>query len=117
MTRRVIFPPDDYWTQPPTKRKKFTAMTDTTTPPLGDPENPQTRRAPVDSVLLLQAFHHDDSFAQQVVLKTCDPYSVALQLCGWLLATFRQYGVDTDERLGIWRAVTQAQVGEAEPNA
>jgi hypothetical protein len=80
--------------------------------PIGHPDNPMTRRAPVDSVLLLQALHRDDEQAQQVLLASCDPYSVALQLCGWLLTTFRQFDVKVDERLAIWRAATIAQTEE-----
>jgi hypothetical protein len=82
--------------------------------PIGNPNNPLTKRASVDAILLAQAFHRDDDAAQQVVLKNCDPYSVALQLCGFLFATFRQFDVDIEERLGVWLETTRGQTGEAD---
>jgi hypothetical protein len=82
-------------------------------PPLGSPDNELMKRAPVDAILLAQAFHRDDDAAQQVVLKNCDPHSVALQLCGWLYATLRQFDVDIEDRLGIWLDAVRAQTGEA----
>lgn len=79
------------------------------TAPLGHPENPRTRRAAVDSVLLIQAIHRGDDDAQVAILANCDPFSVAAQLVGFLLATMRQYNVDIDQRLDIWRAATAAE--------
>lgn len=81
--------------------------------PLGHPENPRTSRASLDAVLLAQAVHRGDEAAQVAVLANCDPFSVSAQLAGFLLATMRQYHVDIDERLEVWRAVTAAQAGEA----
>jgi len=80
--------------------------------PYGHPDNDSTRRASLDAVLLAQAVHNFDPVAQFAVLSNCDPYSVAAQLAGFLLATMRQYDVDIDARLDIWRSVTVAQVGE-----
>jgi hypothetical protein len=57
------------------------------TPPLGHPDNPQTKAAPVDALLIARAFRPDgDDHATTIVLKHSDPYSVALQLAGWLRA-------------------------------
>lgn len=84
----------------------------TTAYPLGHPENPRTRIAPLDAVLLAQAVHNEDPAAQVAILANSDPYSVCAQLAGFLLATLRQYEVDIDDRLMVWRAVTAAQVGE-----
>ncbi|PQE01402.1 hypothetical protein CYL16_04785 [Mycobacterium sp. EPG1] len=83
--------------------------------PIGHPENPATKRASVDSILLAQAFYRDDDQGVETILKHCDPYSVALNLCGFIYATFRQFDVDTEERLDIWLAETRKQIGE--PNA
>ncbi|WP_024445635.1 hypothetical protein [Mycolicibacterium iranicum] len=85
-----------------------------TTPPVGDPNNPMTKRASVDAVMLAQAFYRDDDAAVEAILKHCDPHSVALQLCGFLYATFRQFDVDTEERLNIWLTETKKQIGEAD---
>ncbi|MBZ4620988.1 hypothetical protein [Mycobacterium avium] len=82
--------------------------------PLGHPDNELTKRASVDAVMLAQAFYRDDDQGVQVILKNCDPYSVALQLCGFLFATFRQFDVDPEERFRIWLAETQRQTGESE---
>lgn len=81
--------------------------------PLGHPGNPRTRRAPLDAVLLAQAVHRGDDDAQIAILANSDPFSISAQLAGFLLATMRQYDVDIDERLEVWRAVTAAQTGEA----
>jgi hypothetical protein len=81
---------------------------------LGHPDNERTRRAPVDAVLLAQAFYRDDDAATKVLLDNCDPYSVALQLCGWLFTTFDQFDVNTEERLNIWLDAGRRQVGEDE---
>ncbi|MDX1890120.1 hypothetical protein [Mycolicibacterium sp. 050158] len=108
-TRRVIFPEPGFWTrnQPP----KGITMTN---PPIGNPDNPLTKRASVDAVLLAQAFLRDDDTGAGVIMKNSDPYSVALQLCGFLFATFRQFDVDPEERLAIWLDATREQTGEAE---
>lgn len=84
----------------------------TGTTPLGHPDNPRTRRAPIDAVMLTQALHRDDEAAQQVILGEGDPYSIALQLAGLLLTTFRHFAVDVDGQLGIWLATTTEQCGE-----
>ena len=81
--------------------------------PLGHPGNPRTRRAPLDAVLLAQAVHRGDDDAQIAILANSDPFSISAQLAGFLLSTMRQYDVDIDERLEVWRAVTAAQTGEA----
>lgn len=83
-----------------------------TTPPMGHPDNPVTARASVDAVMLAQAFYRDDDAAVDAILKHCDAHSVALQLCGFLYATFRQFSVDTEERLNIWLTETKRQTGE-----
>lgn len=83
-----------------------------TYPPIGHPDNEKTKRASVDSVMLAQAFYRDDDEAVQAILKHCDPHSVALNLCGFIYATFRQFDVDTEERLDIWLAETKKQIGE-----
>lgn len=82
--------------------------------PLGHPDNELTKRASVDAVMLTQALHRGDDQGMQVILKNCDPYSVALQLCGFLLATLRQLDVDTEEHLTLWLTETQSQTGECE---
>lgn len=79
---------------------------------IGHPDDPLTKRAAVDAVLLAQSFHRDDDPAVQAILNNCDPYSVALQLCGFLYATLRHCGADVEERLGIWLAATRQQLGE-----
>jgi hypothetical protein len=79
---------------------------------LGHPDNERTRRAPVDAVLIAQAFHRDDDAALSVLFENCDPYSVALQLCGWLYATLRQFDIDIEDRLGIWLEAALREVGE-----
>lgn len=85
-----------------------------TTPyPLGHPKNERTRRRALDAVLLTQAVQRGDEDAQIAILANCDPFSIATQLAGFLLSTMRQYDVDIDQRLGIWRAVTAAEAGEA----
>jgi hypothetical protein len=84
-----------------------------TTTKLGHPDNERTRRAPVDAVLIAQAFYRDDDAAVGVLLNNADPYSVTLQLCGWLYATLRQFDVDIEERLGMWLDAARAEVGEA----
>jgi hypothetical protein len=84
------------------------------THPLGHPDNEQTKRAPLDAVMLAQAMHRGDDSGQQIILKNCDPYSVAMQACGFLLATFREGGVNVEERLAIWLAATRRETGEAD---
>jgi hypothetical protein len=37
---------------------------------------------------------------------------VALQLCGWLYATLRQFDIDIEDRLGIWLEAARREVGE-----
>jgi hypothetical protein len=37
---------------------------------------------------------------------------VALQLCGWLYATLRQFDIDIEDRLGIWLEAALREVGE-----
>lgn len=84
------------------------------TEPLGSPENPLTKRAPLDAVLLAQAVYRDDEPAQQAILANCDPYSVAIQLCGFLLATFHNFDVDIEDRFGIWLEQTRQEIGEGD---
>ncbi|WP_324666446.1 Hypothetical protein MUW33_2788 [Mycobacterium canetti] len=72
----------------------------------------RTARSGVDSVLLAQAFWRDDMQAVETILRHMDPYSVALQLCGWLFATFRQHGVNVEERLAVWLAACREQEGQ-----
>jgi hypothetical protein len=88
-------------------------MTGPTTP-LGHPDNEATKRASVDAVMLAQAFHRGDDQAAEIIIKNCDPYSVSLQLCGFLFATFRHFDVDTEQRLAVWLAETQRQTGETD---
>lgn len=80
--------------------------------PLGHPDNDRTKRASLDGVLLTQAVYRGDDAAQQVILANADPYSMAVQLAGFLLATLREFGVHTEERLAIWLAATRQQTGE-----
>lgn len=82
--------------------------------PLGHPDNPLTRRASVDAVLLAQSFYRDDIAATSVLLSNCDPYSVSLQLCGFLFGTLIHFGTDVEERLAIWLKETRQQTGEAD---
>jgi hypothetical protein len=84
------------------------------THPLGHPDNPLTRRAPLDAVLLAQSFYRDDMAATAVLLANCDCYSVALQLCGFLFATLTHFDHDVEERLAIWLEETRRQTGEAD---
>ncbi|GAB4597524.1 hypothetical protein MOKP4_38420 [Mycobacterium avium subsp. hominissuis] len=84
------------------------------TNPLGHPDNPLTRRAPLDAVLVAQAFYRDDLPATAVLLGNCDPYSVALQLCGFLFGTLTHFDIDVEERLRIWLDETRRQTGEAD---
>jgi hypothetical protein len=79
---------------------------------LGHPDNERTRRAPVDAVLIAQASYRDDDAAAKVLLDNCHPYSVAVRLCGWIFATFRQFDVDIEDRLGIWLDAARAEIGE-----
>lgn len=109
-TRRVIFPEPGFWNRNQLSKGNSTM----TTPPLGDPNNPSTQRASVDAILLSQAFLRDDDHGVEVILKNGDPQSIALQLCGFLYATMRQFDVDIEDRLNIWLQATREQTGEAE---
>jgi hypothetical protein len=86
-----------------------------TTPPIGSPDNPLTKRAPIDGILLAQAFYRDDDHAGQVIINNCDIHSVALQLCGWIYAGIRQAGEDVEERLSLWLERTRDEIGEGTP--
>jgi hypothetical protein len=79
---------------------------------LGHPDNERTRRAPIDAILLAQAAYRGDDAAVMVLLDHCDPYSVVLQLCGWITTTFEQFDVNTEERLRIWLDAARRHVGE-----
>ncbi|MCZ0732216.1 hypothetical protein [Mycolicibacterium iranicum] len=72
-----------------------------------------TNRAPVDAILLAQAFYREDTAAGQAVADNCDLWSVLMQTFGFLFATLRQFDVDIEERLDIWLAATRAEIGEA----
>lgn len=82
--------------------------------PLGHPDNERTKRASVDAVMLTQALHRGDDQGMQVILANCDPYSLAVQVCGFLLGTLRHFNVDTEERLTLWLTETQSQTREFE---
>jgi hypothetical protein len=72
-----------------------------------------TGRAPVDAILLAQAFLRDDDAAGQVIINNCDIHSVSLQLCGWIYACIRERGADVEERLAIWLNAMRAEIGES----
>ncbi|OBF95711.1 hypothetical protein A5773_13885 [Mycobacterium sp. 852014-52450_SCH5900713] len=65
-------------------------------------------------MLLAQSFYRDDTAATAVLLGNCDPYSVALQLCGFLFTTLKHFDVDVEDRLAIWLESTRRQTGEAD---
>jgi hypothetical protein len=54
------------------------------------PTHEQTAGAPVDALLIAGQFWRDDDKTTPVLLKHCDPWSVILQLTGWLRASVRE---------------------------
>lgn len=86
------------------------------------PTTEQTANAPIDALLIAGQFWRDDSTTTPVLLRHCDPWSVCLQLAGWLRASVREtlalgggesYG-DTDEFdvLNRWLAKVREEASD-----
>lgn len=59
-------------------------------PTFGHPDNPATAAAPVDALLIAEQFWRDNDETCGLLLKHCDPWSVILQMSGWLRASVRE---------------------------